>query len=141
MRRIVCLVAGVLLVAPSLGSDAPKEYDGTAEADAIAGTWKPTRLLTSGESFDAEWMFGEMMTCRSGTYFVGDTLRGSYRTDPRALPAHLDRTPSHGPCEGRTIRCIYRLEGDTLTVAFRGDGKRPTEFDDATATLTFKRVK
>jgi hypothetical protein len=26
MRRFMCLLAGVLLVAPSLGSDSPKEY-------------------------------------------------------------------------------------------------------------------
>src|SRR5262249_52284330 len=40
MRRIVCLLAGVLLVVPSLGSDAPKEYDGATERDELEGTWE-----------------------------------------------------------------------------------------------------
>jgi hypothetical protein len=48
MRRIVCLLAA-LLVLPSLGSDSPKEYDGTtAWDDGLQGTWEAVEGVQVG---------------------------------------------------------------------------------------------
>jgi hypothetical protein len=52
MRRIVCLLAGVLLVALGSGSDAPKEYDGSIDADDIQGAWELTSHGYRGDEHD-----------------------------------------------------------------------------------------
>jgi uncharacterized protein (TIGR03067 family) len=149
MRRIVCLLAGVLLVVPSLGSDAPKEYDGATERDELEGTWElvgiECRPVQEGPSNQC------VVTFRGGrftkSYGDGDTLRGSYRLDPARKPSHLDQYLSTGPFQGRTQECIYRIDGDTLRIALstsRGDSddfRRPQGFDRPVVLSVYKRVK
>ena len=84
MRRTVCLLAIALLVLPSLGSDAPKEYDGTTKRDDVQGTWEFVGFERDGKILPPA--FSEVMIYRGGAYtriieekFV---LRGRYRADP-----------------------------------------------------------
>src|SRR5437868_2823048 len=110
MRRIVCLLVGVLLVVPSLGSDSPKDYDGTTEQDDLQGTWQLV-----GASLRC------VMTNRGGTfsceYSSGEKVGGSYRIDPAHSPPRLDWTPANGGYRGKRAFMIYQIDGDTLRVA------------------------
>ena len=146
MRRTVCLLAVVLLVVPSLGSDAPRGYDGEAVwDDELQGTWQWDEF--NGRKVETN--LREVLTFRSGTYTSsysdGDTFRGSYRLDPTRKPPHLDEVPSNGPYRGQTVKYIYQLDRDTLRIAFMAaedDMRRPQGFNDKGVYVeTYKRVK
>src|SRR5690349_9206168 len=116
MRRIICLLAGVLLVVSSLGSDSPKGYDDKTENGGIEAPWR----LIETEYKDRKWKAGrqDVMTLRSGIYTgkdsEGETVRGDYRIDPTRTPSTLDWIPSKGQT---VIRFIFQIDGDTLRIA------------------------
>ena len=71
----------------------------------------------------------------------GGTIRGTYRIDPRRVPPQLDY---YLPNRDEPVRCIYRLNGDTLTMAYSsGDSRRrPDGFGDRGLLVeTYKRVR
>src|SRR6478672_4540007 len=125
MRRIVWLLAGVLLVVPSLGSDAPKGYDGATEDVGIEGTWRLTEYEIDGAKREPN--FRCVLTLRNGTFTVHytndeDTIRGSYRLDPTRNPPHLDWLPSNGGGKGQTLLFIYQIDGGSFrTTIMNGD--------------------
>jgi uncharacterized protein (TIGR03067 family) len=140
MRRTVCLLAA-LLVLPSLGSDSPKEYDGATEEDELRGEWRvviiedETRILDNGAL--------GVRTFRSGkwTYSNGQvSVAGAYTADARYKPPRLDMV-GRGANEGLRSLCIYRIDGDTLRLAFPRSGTdRPTTFTGDVVLVTLKRV-
>jgi uncharacterized protein (TIGR03067 family) len=147
MRRLVCLLAGVLLVVPSLGSDAPKEYDGATEKDELEGTWELTLHEIGGVGFTPT------LTCevtfRRGTYIArygdGDTIRATYRFDRSHQPPHLDLCPSSEDFNGQTLKGVCEIKGDTLRFTPRSspnDFRRPQDLNDAKVRVSvYKRVK
>ena len=58
----------------------------------------------------------------------------------------MDIKGTDGPNKGKTIKTIYKLDGDTLTVCYElGDGDRPTKFETKADTkqllANYKREK
>jgi uncharacterized protein (TIGR03067 family) len=140
-RRIVWLVAVPLLVAPSLGSDAPKDYDGATQADELEGTWRLVAVeYDGGRGIPAV----VTITYRGRNFTEVDGTTGTFTTDVRRKPAHLDSTATTGYWAGRTVKGIYQRDCDTLRIAFHlwGD-ERPTNFDEKRDLLvqTWKRMK
>ena len=128
MRRFVCLLAGLLLVLPSLGSDAPKEYDGaTVQKEELEGTWRLTGFEWDGKTKPGTQA---VMTLRGGTYTItfsdGKTWRGNYQIDTTHQPAHLDWLGSSDGGPGKTNKCLYQIHGDTLRIvnSFSGDTRQ-----------------
>jgi len=139
MLRIVWLLAGVLLVVLSLGSGAPKGYDGTvAWKDGLQGTWHTVAGEIGGERVllvaDADQTF------RAGKWYVSSNSEGTYTTDESYRPAYLDK---RFPATGELRKYIYRVDGDTLWIGCMPDGcNRPTSFDDkGICVVIWKRVK
>ena len=123
MRRIVCLLAGVLLIVPSLGADTAKECDGATEIDSVEGTWRANRGQPTEYS----------ITYRGGRYRIDDTHTGRYRIDATRTPPHLDLIPDGGPDQGRTLPNIFQIDRDTLRLAWRlppNMAVRPRTFDE-----------
>ena len=135
MRRIVCLLAGVLLIVPSLGADTAKECDGAMEIDSVEGTWRANRGQPTEYS----------ITYRGGRYRIDDTHTGRYRIDATRTPPHLDLIPDGGPDQGRTLPNIFQIDRDTLRLAWRlppNVAVRPRTFDEkGVVVATYERVK
>src|SRR5262245_49317447 len=128
MRRLLLPLAA-LLVLPLLGSDAPKDYGGATEMNELQGVWRRTGLTINGQEADLgperEVMFGR----RSVVYRVGSMeIRGTYTAERSKTPAHLDETLAGGPNAGGPWLSLYRVEGDTLCIAYK-EGARPRDFD------------
>ncbi len=146
MRRTVCLLAVVLLVVPSLGSDSPNGYDDATERNSIEGTWE--RVSTGQVGGKAViGLPGECVeTFRDGRWvcrFKGRLgSEGVYMADSTRRPCALDEATTAENEAGLTRRFIYRLDGDTLRTAFmQGSRERPKSFDETGAWVaTWKRV-
>jgi uncharacterized protein (TIGR03067 family) len=147
MKKLLPALAA-LLVAPLLGSDSPRGYDGAAVVtdEELQGTWVGVKVERNGHL---------MMAPRHDQTFRGrvwEETRGSHRrtgtytADPSRSPRFLDIVHPDDP-PGTTRRYIYQVNGDTLRMAFIWEpGERPASFQDfddkAGITLaTYKRVK
>jgi uncharacterized protein (TIGR03067 family) len=142
MRRTVCLLAVVLLVVPSLGSDEPKDYDGETDRYELEGSWIAITIqLDDGTRLPETSRF----TFRRGkTVYQGDgpVVHGAYLADTNCKPHRLDMR--YETSDSMVIqRCIFQLEGDTLKIAGKMKrSERPEAFDDkGVVILTLKREK
>jgi uncharacterized protein (TIGR03067 family) len=148
MSRLLLPVAALFTVLPSLGTDSPKEYDDATEMRSIEGTWRCVSVKLNG--VDVQPLKGDeiLLTFRAGSYeeiYLGLRDRwGPCAVDAARWPARLDLTYSDGPHKGKVWQNIYRLDGDTLRIAYTGspDG-RPTSFDSKPGVWvhTYKRVR
>jgi uncharacterized protein (TIGR03067 family) len=143
MRRTICLLAALLAVS-SLGSDAPKEYDGIAAwDDGLQGSWQLILSETSDWSLTSD---GLVTTYRNGTRSIAypdGICDCAYRADVASRPTQLDIIQMEGEEQGGTRQSIYRVEGRTLWVAeYQKKPGRPQSFEDAGLIIrTYKRVK
>jgi uncharacterized protein (TIGR03067 family) len=145
MRRTVCLLAA-LFVLPSLGSDAPKEYDGATGRDDLQGEWERVSAAPVGGKAVISLPGECVETFRDGRWVYRDKGRviseGVYRADYTRRPCALDESTTAEKEAGQTRRFIYRVDGDTLRTAFvPGSREYPKSFDQAGAWgATWKRV-
>jgi uncharacterized protein (TIGR03067 family) len=143
MRRTVCLLA-VLLVLSLLGSDSPKEYDGATEMNGIEGTWRRVKVEYEGQP--VKGFPHSLLTFRNGRWEASDVeipAAGKHTTNLRRTPAHLDELVEDGRERNKVWLLIFQVDGDTLRIAFRADGRgRPESFNEAGVyTVVWKRVK
>src|SRR5579875_2155967 len=122
---LTALAVGMALL---LGGAAARALadDATAAADALKalkGTW------ISDEGIDSTWTF-EGETLKATVNGLDYTCK--VRIDPKAKPATIDFLINEGPedSKGKTSKCIYKLEGEKLTLCVAMPGKdRPKEFE------------
>jgi uncharacterized protein (TIGR03067 family) len=131
--RPVLLLLPVLCVLALLGSDSPREYDNRTEYTGLDGTWQMVDAAI-------------VLTCRGSTWKFNtggrDSWRGTQRIDITREPHHLDLYYENGPYQGKTLKCIYKIDGDTLTIAGYSAEKRPTGFQEAMILISkYKRIE
>jgi uncharacterized protein (TIGR03067 family) len=133
------------------GAPAPLPRRGRAGPERFQGTWKQVSVWSQGndatqghESYKIHWV---IKADRITIFMKGKRNSGNwtYRADPSRQPAALDLTVA-GP-SGETYPCIYKLEGDRLTVLIQSFPKlgRPRDFQAWSGTgvgkHVFERVK
>jgi uncharacterized protein (TIGR03067 family) len=148
MRSTLLLI---LLVTLSLAHAAPIPKDtrtpAKIELDRLEGTWRVTsyqlggRELAAGSNMLITFKKGEFAWVNAGGH--GGKIA---RIDPAKNPKEVDYTSTEGPDEGKTLKAIYKLDGDTLTDCFGVAGSdRPREFastrENGLSLLTYTRVK
>jgi uncharacterized protein (TIGR03067 family) len=135
-----CLLALSLTQTPQAKPD---------DATAMEGSWVIEKAEMGGTPFPAEVTKDMTLVLTKGGYVLktkGPEDKGTTAVDATKSPKQLDIKGTDGPNKGKTLLCIYTLDGDTLTVCYDLSGKaRPTEFKSATGTqqflATYKRVK
>ena len=124
-------VAGVALaVGLCAAADKPAK-----ELEPFQGTWAVESITRDGAAVPEDQAQRLVLVVKGNERLVkdGDDVKSkaTFTVDSAKSPKVMDITVSDGPLAGKTLRGIYELKGDTLTIclALEGDG-RP---DDLTA--------
>jgi uncharacterized protein (TIGR03067 family) len=72
---------------------------------------------------------------------LGKQQTDRIRIDTSKTPAHFDLTPEKAAGKSDTVRGIFKVEGDTLTLCFVNDEKdreaRPKDFEPTPNSMIF----
>jgi len=105
---------------------------------ALKGTW----VAAEEDGIDSKWTFdGE--TLKASVNGIDYTCK--VKIDPKAKPhTTVDLTINEGPEEakGKTSQCLYKLDGDKLTLCVSLPGKdRPKEFEQTEGEAFLFKLK
>ena len=120
--RLAFCASVALAWAQSAPADDPKPKELTGDAKALQGTW-----TSKDEQGESTWVFdGEKLKLEtpSRKYTI------VWKLNAEAKPIKtldLDATGDSPNAPGYKGQCIYKLEGDKLTICM-GTEERPTEF-------------
>lgn len=131
--RSVGLAWGVLSVLTCLAMAGDAAQD---EAKRLEGTWKVVSLAADGIEAPPEAIREGRWTFRGDQIIIPGPNPGkaTYKLMPDRSPKAIDMTALDGPMKGKTLECIYKVEGERLTICFpegrqtATDLTRPSEF-------------
>jgi uncharacterized protein (TIGR03067 family) len=143
MRTLLSL--GLLAAAAGLAITEDKK-------NPLEGKWVIESLTRNGQDQSAGYKGGTRVNTGDKYSMIppaGSTAKaaaGTFALDTSKTPATIDMKPGSGRYEGKTLPGIYKLERDTLTVAFAEPGKdRPTAFESKSGSgivlVVHKRAK
>jgi uncharacterized protein (TIGR03067 family) len=146
MRSSPCwqlvLVLFAIITPAALAADEPDDLK------LLAGSWKPTAADLGGNKIDAMVLEKASFTVEGEKYSVSVndfTEKGTFKLDPKKEPRQLDFFPTEGNNNGKTFLCVYKIDGDVLTICYSLDGStRPENFEPLSNTLLlvkYERVK
>lgn len=147
MTRVVALIA--CWIACSSATLGQKPDAAAADMKAMVGKWKIEKAELGGMDALAFVKDFTLEIGEGGKYTVligGQKDVGICTVDPSKKPAEMDIKGTEGPNKGKTIKTIYKLDGDTLVVCYElGEGARPAKFETKPKTelllATYKREK
>ena len=144
MRAVVFLA--LVVAAPAL-AEPPKAPRKLADHEAIVGVWTLASISSEMGEVTGEQLTRYKLAFTGRTYMVStdQPVSGGYTVDPTTRVKALDLDAADGPNKGKTTRCIYELDGDTLRICQGQAGSdRPAGFPDKPAQglviLVFKRL-
>ncbi|HEX8914835.1 MAG TPA: TIGR03067 domain-containing protein [Humisphaera sp.] len=150
IAAVVVAVLGLVAAPAAWAADAPADAT-KAELAKLAGTWQAVAGSRGGQAATAEELKatqivfdGEKMRLKDGKRDLEAVVK---RLDPSKTPAEFDFIPSKdGKAEegAPTILAVYKLDGETLTIAFgKNPAARPKNLDagETTKVLTLKKEK
>jgi uncharacterized protein (TIGR03067 family) len=127
-----------------------KLFDQMARAaggEPLQGLWSVMKAGEKGEAPTGDdWAIDEKkITLHRGGKLVGSM---TYKVDAADYPKTIDLTPDQGPAKGKTLKGIYELDGNRLTVCYVSPAveklekaERPKEMGEkGTVTIVFGRV-
>jgi uncharacterized protein (TIGR03067 family) len=136
------------LASPATGDEKP---DTAADLKALVAKWKIEKAELGGKDILEHLKDMKFEITAGGKYTaqVGEEKdAGSFTIDTSKTPKELDVKPTGGPGKGKTMKAIYKLDGDTLAICYEHDtdsGKRPEKFETKAGTtqllIVYKRMK
>ncbi len=141
------ILVGVSLAGLWLGADDPVQ----AEMAKLAGSWQMIAAEKDGEKAPANWVAQRRFHFTTERQFkvtvAGATENaGIVLLDLKNTPKAADLMTQQGSFTGKTLYCIYELNGNSLKVCFATFGtERPKEFSSGPGsqhfTMLFERVQ
>ena len=141
---------GLACVAIGLLVGQPKKDEVKDPALELQGGWKMVLLFVSGEEVPADQAQSGELVVVDNEYRpkLGATVEAStFKIDATKKPKAIDFTYTSGFSKGKTIKGIYKIDGDDLTIC-RGlspENDRPDEFAAPTGSelllVVWKRSK
>jgi uncharacterized protein (TIGR03067 family) len=146
MRSKRWLLGLVLL----LGAAGPVKDDANNDADGLQGSWTMVLVFINGEELPAEQVRSGQLVIDDNQYRAqlgANTSTSTIKVDSSKTPKQIDFTFTDGDQKGKTVKGIYKLGSDGLTIC-RGLTEmetRPTEFaapvDSGLLLVVWKRSK
>jgi uncharacterized protein (TIGR03067 family) len=149
-KCLIASLAALVLTLPAADGNADDKKD---KKDDLRGTWRFVGADAMGFHIPEEYLEGCVVTFEAGTLTgkLNDTKyardlcwsKGTYKADASKSPAELDVMPTEGKGKGKTLKMIYRLKGDSLTLGtFEKGEKRPKTFaNNEVLIIRLKREK
>jgi uncharacterized protein (TIGR03067 family) len=110
----------------------------------IEGTYKLIRGEQNGEAEPEEDIDRSRLEIDGNRHIVtiGDAvLEGAHTLDTSQTPMEIDALDTVGPFQGMSVKGIFKLEKDVLTVCFAApDQPRPTKFTTTDGAGTMMHV-
>jgi uncharacterized protein (TIGR03067 family) len=139
MIRVLALFVCCLFTTALLGG----KPDDAAEKDlkALVGKWKVDKAELGGKDAMAFAKDVKLEMLAGGKYqldLLGQKDEGTFSVNPSKKPAEMDIKGNDGPNKGKTIKTIYKIDDDTVTICYGlGGGDRPTKFETKEGTMQF----
>ncbi len=123
---------------------------GERVADPLLGKWETVMVIRGDVPDDGlkgairEHLDGGQYSVTPAAGSKSPKVAGSYTVDTTKTPPHIDMMPDTGKYKGETLKGVYKLDGDSLVVAFAEPGQpRPgdTEPKPTRVVATHRRVK
>jgi uncharacterized protein (TIGR03067 family) len=144
------VLASLLALSGLAAADQGERTDNseTTVAGQLRGTWVAVSLEHGGKKEDPPKGRELTFVFDGGKLLINEgnhPEEGSYKTNDSKSLREIDLIPPKKlKNNAETIKGIYRIDGDTLKLAFTHRGARPTGFDakdEESGVITFKRKK
>ncbi len=116
----------------------------------LEGAWVPIAASVAGSRLAVDELRVRYLLLEAGGYSIIDRSNhvvdgGRYLVNEEPTPATLDIVGRSGPHAGHTMRAIYELRGDELTVCYDLEGgERPADMqpqgDQLLLRITYTRA-
>lgn len=131
----------LLAVGVAFGADA-------GDQTKFQGAWQRVTIIDDGKTVEGAEKGSVVFSGSEYTLKDGDTVKskGTFKLDETKNPKEFDVMPGAGPYKGKTLKGIYKFEGDQLIYCIAGpDLDRPKTFASPVGSklrlYTNKRVK
>ncbi len=142
---LVCALIGLVL-----GADEPRKDDVKDPAQALQGGWSMVLLFVNGEEVPGDQAKSGELVVEDDEYrpkLGANVETSTFKVDATKSPKTIDFTYTSGFLKGKTIKGIYKIDGDDMTIC-RGlspEKERPNEFaaptDSGLMLVVWKRSK
>lgn len=126
----------------------PTAFASAGDQDKFQGAWQRVSIIDGGKPVDGAEKESVVFSGGGYTLKDGDTVKstGTFKLDETKEPKEFDVMPGAGPNKGKTLKGIYKFEGDKLIYCIAGaDLDRPKEFASPAGSkirlYTNRRVK
>ncbi|QJW96153.1 TIGR03067 domain-containing protein [Frigoriglobus tundricola] len=127
------------------------EKKNETDLKAMVGKWTVEKAELGGKDLTGQFKTLKFEIRDGGKYTteIGDIKdEGAFTIDAAKTPKEVDIKPVSGPSKGKTLKAIYKIDGDSFVVCYEFNtesGTRPETFEskaNSTALLvTYKREK
>jgi uncharacterized protein (TIGR03067 family) len=121
---------------------------GASDQDKFQGAWQRVSIIDDGKKVEGAETGSVVFSGGEYTLKDGDTVKskGTFKLDETKSPKEFDVMPGAGPYKGKTLKGIYKFDGEQLIYCIAGpDLDRPKEFASPASSklrlYTNKRVK
>jgi uncharacterized protein (TIGR03067 family) len=119
--------------------DEPGTDDARKDAAALKGSWSMVSLTLSGRELpDRQVSEGKMVVEGDGitTTWAGRDSVAIFKLDAAATPRAIDITFQDGPLKDRTVKGIYKFDGDQFVMcrSAQPERERPADFSSSAAS-------
>lgn len=104
---------------------------GANDQEKFQGVWKRVSIIDDGKKVEGAEKSSVVFSGSDYTLKDGDKVKGkgTYKLDDSKSPKEFDVMPGAGPYKGKTLKGIYKFDGDQLIYCIAGpDLDRPKEF-------------
>lgn len=128
MTTVFRVLAMLILVA---GATKTGLADETAAIKELNGEWSAVSMEVGGMPLPETFVKSVKLVNTDGEYLVkaGKDDKGTVSVDPSKKPKTMTIKGTEGPNKGKTMLCIYELNGDELKICYDLSGAEfPKEF-------------